>query len=290
MVPRHYLTTRYARQQGNRLEAQFAEAYWAWKRKPGPETARQLIKVLRPVIDLAVKTYGGQSANNPALRSKAEVMAIQAMERYDPEKSGLRTFLMSQLRGLQRVGARQAAVIHVPERLALQRRAIEEMESKLADQLGRPPSMLELADRTGISVDKIHAIKASQNLAAMSQVAGDQETGWHLQGAQNKAFRNAWEQLVYYDLDPKSQVIYEYMRGINGRQQLPAKKIAEKLGVTPSAVSQRMRRIQQMLDMESELSPFSQEDQGTFGDLSKAAQETLRKLVRAERRLNNGHQ
>jgi hypothetical protein len=44
---------------------------------------------------------------SPTLNSKAKLMAIDAMGRYDSSKSKLRTHLMHQLQGLRRLAAKE---------------------------------------------------------------------------------------------------------------------------------------------------------------------------------------
>jgi len=43
--------------------------------------------------------------------------------------------------------------------------------------------------------------------------------------------------------DPKSAFIYEIDNGLNGRQRLPVTELADQLGLSPGAVSQRRNRI-----------------------------------------------
>jgi Mn-dependent DtxR family transcriptional regulator len=57
-----------------------------------------------------------------------------------------------------------------------------------------------------------------------------------------------WNELVYHDLDEINQTIYDYLIGGHGRTPISTSEIARKLGITPSAVSQRAAVIQSMLD------------------------------------------
>jgi predicted transcriptional regulator len=45
----------------------------------------------------------------------------------------------------------------------------------------------------------------------------------------------------------------EHSLGLNGKKKLSGRRIAAKLGLSPSAVSQRGARIQQQLDLYEEL-------------------------------------
>lgn len=246
-----------------RLEPQFATAYLAWRQQPGPATAKQLLRKLRPIIDLAVRTYGGPSSRSPILRSKAEVLALQTLQRYDPRTSGLRTFLMSQLRSLQRLGARQATPLYVPERQALLVNQLTQLEDKMREELGRDPTLVELADRSGLSMDKIHQVRSGYsfvNTGSLEQTTENQPSAIGVEQQNRSAFRNAWERMVYLSLPRGTrQLVFEYMFGINGRPKLSGKEIAKRLGISPSAVSQHMAKIKAELDRMYELSPFEGE-------------------------------
>lgn len=63
----------------------------------------------------------------------------------------------------------------------------------------------------------------------------------------------AWQSFVYESLDPTDRVIMEHTLGMYGRPVMSNQEIARKLGITPSAVSQRKTRIQLRLDERSNL-------------------------------------
>jgi len=233
-----------------RLEPDFTPEYDAWKLRPGQDTNAALLKKVSPVIDTAMTTYGlGQSAS-PTLRSKAKLMALKAMTSYDPSKGNLRTHLLSNLRGLQRASAQEQQIISLPERVAIQQKQLIEMEDNLRDQLGRDPSDGEIADATGLSHKRLAYIRRAHSGIAEGSITSETAEGdvftpaSRSLGPQN----DAWMDFVYYDLGPTDQLIMDYTMGRNGTPQLPTSEIARRLGVTPSAVSQRAARIQAMLD------------------------------------------
>ena len=65
---------------------------------------------------------------------------------------------------------------------------------------------------------------------------------------QEDEFAKGWEEMVYHDLGDTDQTVFDYLLGAHGRKQLTTSDIARKLGITPSAVSQRATKIQDMLD------------------------------------------
>lgn len=241
------------------LEPEHAEAYQAWKAAPGPETADALLQSLQPVLDSALRSYGGGAAASPTLRSRAKLLTLNAMQRYDPSRAKLRTHLLTQLQGLRRVAAQEGQIIGLPERVGLALHQLKTAENELQERLGREPTTAELADHTGLSVKRIaHVRKAQPGLAegSLAAAAAEDEESQAVLGPAVRGGtegEDTWREFVYADLHPTDQLIMEHSLGLHGRPVLDKKAIARKLRVTPGAVSQRAARIQERLDRREEL-------------------------------------
>lgn len=247
-------TTTPAAGQTGLLEPEFAPHYSAWKADPNPRTAGALVQALDPVLNSAVRTYGGGSPS-PTLRSRAKLLALEAAGRYDPARAKLRTHLMVHLQGLRRYAAREQQIVGVPERVALDLHRVRTSAGELADRLGRDPTDRELADHTGLSVKRIGYVRQARGALAEGQLTREGESGEEVfQPAvvQNHNDRG-WTDLVYHDSSPTDQLILEHSLGLHGKKVLPKQQIARKLGLSPGAVSQRAARIQAMLDKREEL-------------------------------------
>lgn len=237
------------------LEADFAPAYAAWKARPSLQANGHVLRAIDPVIQSAVKTYGG-SAPSPTLVSKARKMALEVLPRYDPKQTKLKTFLMGQLQGLRRASAKDTAIINVPEQVQLDHHHLTRAEADLRDQLGRDPSTDELADATGLSAKRIAYVRKLRMPASEGGILqpiqggeGDDFNDPAVRSLSGDADAKAWHAFVHASLtDPADQVIMEHTLGLNGRAVLSNQEIARKLGITPSAVSQRKARIQGKLD------------------------------------------
>jgi DNA-directed RNA polymerase specialized sigma subunit len=238
-----------------RLEPEYHDVYMGWKNKPSPTTMGALIKRVNPIIDKGIISYAGGS-KSPTIRSKAKEIVIDSMGDYDPRQARLQSYLLTQLQGLQRYKGQQINVISVPERVLLDRRRIEAAEADLRDSLGREPSDRELADHTGLSLKRIEYVRSyrpsSSEGAILENMSG--EDGEPAEGpAVVYDDDAAWVEFVYHDLNEVDQTIMEYMLGLHGSPQLSVTEIANKLGITPGAVSQRTKKIQDLLDQREEL-------------------------------------
>jgi DNA-directed RNA polymerase specialized sigma subunit len=235
-----------------RLEPEYQTHYDQWKAKPAPATKSKLLRSVDPVINQAIQTYGGVSKGSPVLRSRARKLALRSFESYDPQRASLRTHLMNQLQGLQRPAAQEAQIVRLPEGVALNKQHLDETEKELAYKLGRDPSDQQLANHTGLSMKRIkHIRQAKPTIAHGSVMSGPEESAPEMPASQipgSDPQAEGWEELIYYDLDDVDQYIFDRTLGRHGRKTWPLKRIADNLGITPSAASQRAARIQKKLD------------------------------------------
>ena len=222
-------------------------AFHAWKKAPTPQTTSALLTQVSPIIDTAMVNYGGGS---PTLRSRAKLMSLQAMKTFDPTKGSMKTHLLSQLRGLQRVAGGETQAIAVPERIVLQRMAVANAEKELEDRLGRLPSTTEVGQHLGLSAKRIAVLRRAHNPVNTGAIARDDEDSADpasvLPG--DTAAADAWRTFVHKTLDPTNQLILEHSAGMFGRRPLSTGELADKLGISAGAVSQRKAKIQELLD------------------------------------------
>lgn len=232
--------------------ADFDAAYTQWQTTKTPEANTALLKTIQPVIDTAVMSYAGNNAN-PTLRSRAKIMALKALETYDPSRGNVRTHLLSQMQSLRRAAAQSQNIIAVPEQVGLDYGALTDAEAELQDELSRDPTDEELADRTGLSIRRIQKIRAFHqpiSEGTTQQVPEDGQPGDVASSIPGvTTAEDAWFNFVYDDLTPTDKLVADMLLGRHGRRRASTQEIARRLNITPGAVSQRAAKIQQMLDM-----------------------------------------
>lgn len=236
------------------LEPEFHEVYGMWQRNKTPEANDAMLKALNPIIDNAVKTYGG-SDRNPVIRSKAKKIVIDALPNYDPANTKLKTYVFNHLQGLKRFSMQQGQIISIPEQVQLDYVNLKKKEDELREDLGRDPSDNELADATFLSPKRIAYVRNLRMPSSegtilqplMNSDSGDFNDP-HVVNRASKGDLSAWHSFVYDSLGDTDKVIMEHSFGLNGKKVLSNQQIAAKLGVTPAAISLRKSRIQQELD------------------------------------------
>ena len=237
------------------IEPEYQSAYDTWAKDRSPAATWQLLGTVQPVLDAAAKQYAPLSNN--AL-SEARLLAADALKSYDPAKGPLRPHLMSQLQGLRRIAAKQQQIISVPERAALARNQMQQMSQELEVELGRMPTLREISQRTGMSRKRLIQLQRAGSVAE-GQIR-DPESGEVYEadatpiGAGDPA-QEAYIDMVLEDLDPTDRAIADWRLGRDG-EPVPVSEIARRLGRTPGAISQRLARIQKLLDEEPLYNPF----------------------------------
>lgn len=239
----------------DRLEEEFRPHYEAWKAAPSPHTADKLLKALDPVIQSSLRTFAGGS-KSPTLKSRAKMIILDSLPRYDPKRAKLRTHLMVNLQSLHRAHAEENQIISVPERVRLHQHKLVMAENELRDKLGRDPSDMELSEHTGLSRKRIgHVRKAKLGYAEgqISSLPNEQGQTTGASVAVEQPDHSIWHEYIYHDLHPVDQVIMEHALGLHGKPVLPKGLIAQKLKLSPGAISQRAARIQALIDSREEL-------------------------------------
>jgi len=230
-------------EQQNRLEPEYAQAFTDWQQTPTPQTSSAFLRAVEPVLNMAVKPLG----NSPTLRGQAKRLTLQAAGSYDPQRGSLKTHLMSHLQGLKRIAATQDSPIQMPERQRMQYQNLNAAEAELRDSLGRDPADSELADATGLSLERLAKLRRALRPVSESAFSGSEE-GDGLPGVQRTTPLTVWHEYIRSELSPRDQLLLDYAAGANGQTALPSVEIAKRLGITPGAVSQRLAMIQGKLN------------------------------------------
>lgn len=224
------------------------EAYKLWKANPDPSNGAELLKALQPQIENAARQHA--KSTSPVVIGQARSLIIDALPRYDG-RSSLNTFVHHQLRPLQRWSAKHRSPAKLPTSYASEYRMLTETMKNLEADLGREPSRAELADASGMRMERIAKIFATP-MAVVSEretPGGGGEDNYSEAGDQGVEQDNQlWMKTVYHSLNPTNQFILEHTTGLYGSKVYSNQEIAKKLRISPSAVSQRRAQIQQMMD------------------------------------------
>lgn len=218
------------------------DPYSQWRNNPNPDTLFAVTKHLRPTIDSVMASMG--ASGNPQMAAKARVVAAKAVQTYNPESgASLPTWVSTQLRQLTRDNRKSNSVLAVPDKMYLDGFAIHKAELELEDELGYEPTMEEIADRSGIPVKRIKAVRNKMRKVRTETPVLD-DSGNTPEAAVHKTdFVQEALDYVYNDSDRVDKKILEYLTGYGGKGVQDAKYTMEKLKLTPVQLTRRKAKL-----------------------------------------------
>lgn len=238
-----------------KLEQEYKTVFTNWQQKQDKESMAALLRSVDPILKNAIRLYTPDLSRSPTIRSRARIIAAQAIKNYDPQRGSLKTHLMSHLQRLHRLGGHERQIMRMPEQVAMHQIQTQDAAAQLEATLGRPPSDRELSDFTGLSLRRLAHIRRGVQPIAQSQLqvgSGNAEnTEAEMPATQPigpQTYHDTWLEFVYEDMDPTNQFIMERALGMHGQTPMRAAEIAKHLKLTPGAVSQRMEKIQRQVD------------------------------------------
>jgi DNA-directed RNA polymerase specialized sigma subunit len=228
----------------------YTTAYNEWVSNPSSSNLNKLLNLFSPTINSEVSKYSGPAS---ILRSKARIITIKALKNYDPNSTAnLNSWVTTNLKQLSRYN-RVIKPIKVPEVTSRQASELWTIQNSLSDDLGREPTLEELADETRWSVKRIKRIRESNIPTVHSSVYDTPMQGSssaNQPGVSESSQLPFAQEAVYLSLNDRDKLIYDLRTGSHGKKVESVDSISNKLGITPAAVSQRANSIsRQILDI-----------------------------------------
>lgn len=223
--------------------------YEIWNGAKTPSNASPLLDQLQPDIDASLRNYGGKDSEK--LRTQAEIMTLNLLENYDPEKgAGISTHVRNGLHKLTRLRNTRENVMHIPENVQAEQSHIRKVTNEFKAEFDREPNIQELADKSKFSIGQLERIRKYGGTKVESSTVS--EKGDPLVGA-DRSTGQMWLDYVYFELDPIDKKIYEWSTGYKGSDKLSKKDIARQLKISAPAVSKRINKILTKIEEGQEL-------------------------------------
>lgn len=209
--------------------------YRTWIADPTPDNLNRVVRSMDNAIGYKLTSLG--VADNPQMRSQARLYAAAAVRKFNPASgASLATWTQSQLQSLQRYRRESQGPVKVPDRASIDAWVIERTSRELGDELGFEPDVMQIADRSGLSVKRIANVrKITRPVASTEQMFDD--------GSTPADFMGEALEYVYSDSDSTDRKIIEMTTGYGGSEVMSKKDVAERLGISASQVTRRSDRI-----------------------------------------------
>ena len=174
--------------------------------------------------------------------AEAYRLARGAADTYNPA-SGYRfsTHLVSSLKKLSRLSTKHGGILRVPENKQFKIQKLNTAEEELRNEIGREPSISEVAEKTGMGLSEINGLKSSRkrevNVSSLAYapvfIEGDNDD---------------WVHYVYFDLPDRDKVIMEHKTGFGGKKLMSNDELARMLNTSPSTISNRVKVISDKIE------------------------------------------
>ena len=211
-----------------------------------------LIKANLPLVVSRAKRFNHGEMDLEDLIQEGNIGLIKAVDKYDPDKNvkitTYATWWIDQ--AIRRSISNQSRTVRVPTHIQQDIKTINQAFFCLSQKLGKEPSLREIAEHTGIPLDKIEGI----NKTALHEVGIDSEISQGLSyndilfdKQQNTLYQSTSRtilkdkiRLAISELSPRSQKVIMLRFGIG----VARNHTLEEIGVKFSVSKQRIRQIE----------------------------------------------
>ena len=224
-----------------------------------PAVRDELIEKYIHVAEYLSRRFSGRGESADDLRQVAMVGLIKSVDGFDPSKGfQFQTYATSTIVGeLKRHFRDKGWAVRVPRRLQEVGAHVTKASAELAQELGRDPTLREIAERTGESVEEVlEAMDAAKAYATSPLDApGDDERGSLMDtlGIEDPSFEllSSWVSVgpALEALAPRERQIL-YLRFVHDKTQ---SEIAEEMGISQMHVSRLLTKtLESLRDAASE--------------------------------------
>jgi RNA polymerase sigma-B factor len=131
-------------------------------KRPSEQTRNELLELFTPYANSFVRRYQTSSEETEDLAQVAAVGLINAIDRYEPGRGSFKGFAAPTILGELRHHMRDRVFsVRLPRRLQDTIMALSSASTELSEELGREPTVRELAARSGVALeDVVEALEA----------------------------------------------------------------------------------------------------------------------------------
>jgi DNA-directed RNA polymerase specialized sigma subunit len=194
----------------------------------------------KSLIESEARKY---STNIPliSMRIEAHKLARQAAESYSPSVGKFSTHLVNSLKKLSRISTQYGSSVRLPENTQFGLNKLTKAEKDLESELGRTPTIEELADYSGFNIKAVNSLlKNKKSTVSFTNLLN---TPTMIDSSNDE-----WTTFVYHDLVPRDKIIFEHMTGFGGKAKLSPEKLSNKLNITPTQLNSRVNIISNMIN------------------------------------------
>jgi DNA-directed RNA polymerase specialized sigma subunit len=225
-------------------KARELELWRAWKEGgENPRDLEPLLRSFRPLLRSKMNVYKGKIKMIPdaAIEAEFQLRFVDALRSYNPEKGSLGTYVYRYLDKAKRFIVENQNIGRIPENRVYKIKAYTTARDELSDDLGRVPSVSEVAERLGWSEAESQRMDAELRNDLMTQ--GFEDDPYSITPSKSEEVLR----LFKYELAGDERDVYEHLTGFGKKQLTSTSEIAKQLGMPDYRVSRLKNSIQKKL-------------------------------------------
>jgi RNA polymerase sigma-B factor len=225
----------------------------------------RLVELYMPLARRMAARYAGVSEPYDDLLQVASLGLLNAIDRYDPSRAvPFAGFAKPTILGeLKRYFRDKVWTVRVPRSVHDQMAKVEKATERLALELGRPPSVEELAEEVGIpAAEVLEALEAKHNRRPLSldapptgEDSEDSSSGAEWVGRPDGNFDLVEDRLAIEAVLPRLDEREREVLRLRFVEELPQTEIALRIGCSQMHISRLLRRALDQLREEAEGAP-----------------------------------
>lgn len=205
-----------------------------------PEKLRPLVRSLQPLVKHRSRIFENKVRDipPPVIRSEFQKQLVGALETFDPNKGKMSTYVSTRLMKANRFINTYQNPARIVETRVYNITKVKNSEDFLRQQMGRPPTAMEIADHAKMPVRDVQALQKEVRKAHPTGQFGPADPTSITPSRTKEVMR-----LLPYDLTPDENAVFERVYGTGGKKQMGTGQIAKDLNMSAPKVSRLKRSI-----------------------------------------------
>jgi DNA-directed RNA polymerase specialized sigma subunit len=232
--------------------------YKEWKNDPTKDNFQRLYRHFTPILRSAIRKASYSSAlPNAAFKLQAANEFYNSLKRYDPNQGAkLHSFIYGNVeKKVKRLNYNYSEITRTPERSggnlgAYHIGPFRNAKILLEEKLGREPSSMELADYMKVPLSQVTRLENEDRRdLSLNEELEDLVT------FKDVSTEQAELAMVYHDLSPRQQLIFDYASGAHGKPALkkPSGKVdwiavARQVGISDQQLKRERDKIVKQME------------------------------------------
>ena len=214
--------------------------YEKFRKTDNPVYGRELLSYFESDMKKAIQSAGVQPT--PLNMGSAKKVVWDSLYSYDPDQgTKLRSWVQTQLQRVNRDIKNSRFSVKVPEARMAEAKRVRSLINEIEAETGFEPSDQMIMDRLG--VNRLALQRSRQMTPEITTYESSYEPV-----DEDISESDLVRDMVYHSLDNRDQLIMEYMFGYNNNEPRSSEEVAKKLKISPSAISQRAKKIREKLE------------------------------------------